>query len=98
MKETAPYYGLQAWKKLRKQYAQSVGGLCELCKAEGFITAGEFVHHRQFINPSNVTDPAVFLNTDNLMLVCRRHHDILHGKHPKRYKLDDLGRVVITGD
>ena len=98
MKETAPYYGLQAWKKLRNQYVKKVGGLCEICKAQGIIKAGEFVHHRKFIDPSNVTDPAVFLNEENLMLVCRYHHDQLHNKNPKRYKLDDLGRVIFNQD
>ena len=33
------------WKLLRAQVFRRAGGLCELCKAEGFITPGVDVHH-----------------------------------------------------
>ena len=33
------------WKMLRAEVFRRAGGLCEMCKAEGFITPGVDVHH-----------------------------------------------------
>lgn len=74
---------------------RSVGGLCERCLKKGLIVPGEIVHHKIHITPDNVNDPAVTLNPDNLELLCRDCHAEEHTDRRKRYKLDDLGRVII---
>ena len=33
------------WKMLRAEVFRRANGLCEMCKAEGFITPGVDVHH-----------------------------------------------------
>ena len=100
MKEYAKgFYKSKAWKECRAAYAKSVGGLCEVCLQSGVYRAGEIVHHKEHINPDNISDPQIILDWNNLQLVCRDCHAALHPKgRGRRYKLDDLGRVILTGD
>lgn len=94
MKEFASgFYASEAWKKTRKAYAASVGGLCERCLAKGEIRAGEIVHHKTWLTPENVADPRVTLDWSNLQLVCRDCHAQIHSGRAKRWKVDELGRV-----
>jgi 5-methylcytosine-specific restriction endonuclease McrA len=74
---------------------RSVGGLCERCLKKGLIVPGEIVHHKVYISPDNINDPAITLNPDNLELLCRDCHAEEHMDRRKRYKLDNLGRVII---
>lgn len=90
------FYKSKAWQKCREAYAKSRRGLCELCLAEGQYTPGVIVHHKTAISPDNITDPQILLDWSNLQLVCRRHHAELHSnKEGLRYKVDDLGRVIL---
>lgn len=90
------FYKSKAWKETRAAYARSVGGLCEVCLGKGLYRAGVIVHHREHINPENITDPRVLLAWHNLQLVCRDCHAALH-KPERRYRVDDLGRVSAEG-
>ena len=44
-KETG-FYNSQAWKDTRRNYKQSVGGLCERCLKKGLYNPAEVVHHK----------------------------------------------------
>ena len=92
---SAPFYNSRAWKDCRKAYRKSRRGLCERCLAKGIYKPGEIVHHRTELTPENVYDPAVALSFDNLELLCRDCHAEVHQKHVRRYRLDELGRVII---
>lgn len=97
MKEYAKqFYSSKAWQKCRASYKKSVGGLCERCLAKGLIVPGEIVHHKIYIDPDNITDPEVLMSFDNLELLCRDCHAREHIARKRRYKLDELGRVLIT--
>ena len=90
------FYKSKAWKDCRAAYAKSVGGLCEVCLAEGRYVAGEIVHHKTHINPDNISDVRVILDWNNLQLVCRDCHARLHSnKEGQRYKIDEMGRVIL---
>lgn len=90
------FYHSGAWKACRKAYASSVGGLCERCYAKGIIKAGVIVHHKQYINPNNISNPNILLSFDNLELLCRDCHAAEHTKEKnKRYTIDDCGRVIV---
>ena len=92
------FYNSGAWKTCREAYKKKVGGLCEECLKNGQITPAEEIHHRIPLTPDNVGDPSISLNFDNLVALCREHHRAAHSKHngePKRYIVDDLGRVKI---
>ena len=97
MKEYAKgFYSSKAWQHCRASYKKSVGGLCERCLAKGLIVPGEIVHHKVYIDPDNITDPEILMSFDNLELLCRDCHAQEHIARKRRYKLDELGRVLIT--
>ena len=93
------FYKSNAWARCRASYIaerQSIdGGLCERChQALGYI-----VHHKVAITPSNINDPDVTLNHDNLEYVCKACHDEVHGycgnqKEKPRCEFDENGNPV----
>lgn len=91
------FYNTQQWKRVREQYKKSVGGLCEICWANGLVVPGEFVHHKIHLNDDNVNDPNVSLAFSNLQLVCRDCHAMLHkdNKTNGRYRILDDGTLII---
>ena len=94
--ERKRFYKSQAWKKTAAAYARSQNYLCEICKDQGLLTPGEFVHHKVHLNEINFSDPNVSLSWDNLQLVCRKHHAELHRKNVKRYSIDETGHVYTS--
>lgn len=88
------FYSSKAWQDCRNGYAKSVGGLCEICLAKGIYKPGEIVHHKIHITPENINRPEIVLSWDNLQLVCRDCHSIIHDRKQRRYKIDDAGRVI----
>ena len=88
------FYNSPAWKHTRKAYTKYQRGLCERCLAKGLFKPGELVHHKQPLTPENISDPGVALSFDNLQLLCRDCHAVIH-KPDKRYKIDELGRITI---
>ena len=89
------FYKSQAWKQIRDVAMKRDGYLCVDCAAEGRTTAAEEVHHITELTPENIHDPAVSLNLDNLVSLCRECHRARHGARQRRYKIDELGRVTI---
>ena len=95
MKEYAEaFYKSQAWKRTSAAYRKSVGGLCEVCYANGIIKAGEIVHHKVHISPENIHDTSITLSWDNLQLVCRDCHAKVHEQRKRRFDVDEYGRVI----
>lgn len=90
-----PFYSSYAWKKTRKAYAKSVGGLCEKCWGRGIITPGTSVHHIIPLTPENITDPNITLSFSNLMFLCDECHYSEEGrKIERRYTIDSSGKVI----
>lgn len=89
-------YKSKAWQRCRDQYAKSKRGLCERCLTRGIYKPGEIVHHKVHLTPENIDDTSVTLNPDNLELLCRDCHALAH-KPTKRFKVDELGRVIPIG-
>lgn len=92
------FYKGKAWQKTREAYWQYRQGLCEICLSKGIIKPCEIVHHKIELTPDNITDPTIALSFDNLQAVCRDCHADLHNKSLRRYKIDELGRVIIKPD
>ena len=94
------FYGSPEWKTTRELYRKTVGGLCEICEANGLIVPGEIVHHKVHLNKFNIDDPKITLDFSNLMLVCRDCHARLHSSDPdsatgRRYIIGEDGSVII---
>ena len=96
MKEYAErFYKSKSWQKTRAAYVKMRGGLCERCLKEGRISAGVIVHHKIYLTPENIRHPEITLNFENLELLCREHHQQEHDGRQRRYKVDELGRVIV---
>ena len=89
------FYKSKAWQNTRNAYWSYRHGLCEICLSKGRYKPCEIVHHKIQITPENINDPTITLNWDNLQCVCRDCHAMIHEKRKKRFKVDDLGRVII---
>ena len=94
------FYQSMAWKETRRNYKQSVGGLCERCLAKGIITPAEIVHHKVPLTADNISDLSISLSWDNLQALCRQchaevHEEMYRARSKRRYTIDKSGRVVI---
>ena len=96
MKETAAFYGTEAWKRCRRAYKKYRGGLCERCLAKGLYEPGTIVHHKIYMTPETMNNPRVALDFDNLELLCRACHAEEHEPRKRRYKVDELGNVIVN--
>lgn len=91
------FYSSGAWKAIREDAKKRDHYLCVDCLREGRIRAAEEVHHIVPLTPFNVTDPSVALNLNNLKSLCRECHAKYSPRRmPKRYKVDEFGRVEIN--
>lgn len=90
------FYKSQAWKRCREAYIKSQGRLCERCLKAGRISPAEVVHHKVYISPANINNPAITLNWKNLEALCWACHEQEHKGRAKRYMVDQMGRVTGT--
>ncbi len=92
------FYRSRIWERCRKEYAKSVGGLCERCLAKGLIVPGAIVHHKIHLNQDNYKSPEIALNFENLELLCMTCHRQEHMSEnlKNRYTIDDNGNVIIN--
>lgn len=91
----AEFYKSGAWVACRAAYIKA-HPLCEDCLAQGRYSPAEIVHHITELTPENINDPKITLSFSNLRAVCRECHAAAHGARQRRYKLDELGRVIAT--
>lgn len=87
-------YKSSTWQRCREQKYRQAKGLCERCLSKGLYKPGEIVHHKIELTPNNIHDPDITLNIQNLQLLCRDCHAVVH-KPEKRFKVDELGRVIV---
>lgn len=95
----AAFYNSKAWRNMREVIMGRDARLCQDCLQKGIYTPAEEVHHITPLTPENIGDPAVSLNADNLISLCKECHKARHNPEkqmPKRYEVDELGRVRIS--
>ena len=89
------FYRSTAWRKTRAYIFNKQHGVCERC--HGRYGPGEIVHHKTYLTPHNIHNPAITLGEDNLELLCRTCHALEHeGQLPtdKRLMFDKEGNLV----
>lgn len=93
------FYNSKAWKVCRAAYLAS-HSLCERCLKKGEIAPAEIVHHVIHLNKSNVHDPSITLNPDNLEALCMTCHNQEHfaEQTPRRWSFDEYGEFEMRGD
>lgn len=79
--ERRKVYQSTRWRKLR-ELKITQQPLCEMCLAEGKITIAEDVHHIQsFMSTDDkVLRQALAYDYENLMSICKMHHQMIHNK------------------
>lgn len=72
------FYNSKAWQEVRQAYIETKFGICERCGSPN----SKQVHHKIYLNETNINDPQVSLNPDNFELLC----DICHqNEHFEKY-------------
>ena len=69
-KRAMRFYKSKEWLKCRESYISKVFGICEHCGGAGYI-----VDHIIELNASNIDDPEITLNHDNLQYLCLPCHN-----------------------
>lgn len=80
-------YKSKAWKKCRESYIASVFGLCERCN-DG--TPGKIVHHKIWLDKSNINDHSISLNHEHLEYLCQLCHNREHHGNGEDVTRDDV--------
>ena len=90
------FYASDAWKSTRDAYLSSVGGLCERCSTNNDPIVAKIAHHKEYLTPENINDPAITLAWPNLEALCQDCHNKEHhgGESVTRYYFDDEGNVI----
>jgi len=93
------FYNSAKWRQVAADYKKSVHGLCERCKKKGLYVPAKIVHHKIHLNESNVNNPSVTYNFDNLEALCLGCHNAIHMSNGKRYTFDKAtGEMFIKSD
>ncbi len=89
------FYQSTAWRKTRQYIFTKEHGVCQRC--HGANGPGAIVHHKTYLTPANIHNPAITLGEDNLELLCRVCHALEHeGELPTDRSLmfDEEGNLV----
>jgi thymidine kinase len=89
------FYHSRSWTRCRKVFMEVKHWTCERCGCKAVI-----VHHKKHISPTNITDPDITLNWDNLMAVCHKCHEFYHGDGngvPEGYAFNEEGELIRRG-
>ena len=89
------FYKSKAWQRCRENIMKRDAYLCVDCFKKNKLTPAEEVHHITELTADNINNPAITLNPDNLVSLCRECHKARHGARQHRYKIDERGRVTI---
>lgn len=69
------FYNSKQWQDCRRSYISTVHGLCEHCLENDKHIPGYIVDHIIEINPSNINNPEITLNHENLQYLCLACHN-----------------------
>lgn len=87
------FYQSKSWKEIRNYVFHQVDfGLCRRCGEPG-----EIVHHKVYLTPQNINNPAISLNIDNLEALCRTCHALEHegeSATDKGLMFDNQGNLI----
>lgn len=74
-------YNTQMWRNFRNALIAERGSRCELCGRVITNDADLVAHHVIELTPENINDMKVALNPDNIKIICRDCHDIVHHRY-----------------
>lgn len=103
------FYNSKAWNNVRKAVWLKQNLLCARCNKPVYVDGISkylpkekrrigIVHHKIFLNNSNIDDKNITLNIDNLEGVCKECHENIHHQNDiirKDLMFDEEGNVVL---
>lgn len=88
------FYSSKQWQKARQAYIATKFGICERC---GKPNARQ-VHHKVWLNETNINDPEIALNFKNFELLCDVCHQLEHNEKTSPIvaglKFDENGQLI----
>lgn len=73
------FYNSKRWKDAQRIYKQMKFGICERCGKPN----GTIVHHKIYLDETNINNPDIALNFKNFELLCQDCHN---HEHQSTYK------------
>lgn len=106
------FYNSKAWKQVRKNVWLKQSCLCAICGKPCYVDGISpyiekqyrrtgIVHHKIFLDNSNVYDNAIALDESNLIGVCKECHELEHHvdiSTRKEVMFDEFGNLVKRED
>lgn len=87
------FYNSTAWRRLSKTFLLSKNYICERCGLPADIA-----HHKQYLNPANISNPEISMNPVNLESLCLECHNKEHfssgGAIAAGYAFDGNGELI----
>ena len=86
------FYKSKAWQRTQAAFMSSKHGICERCGEPARI-----VHHKEYITPENINDPALTLDWGNLEALCQTCHTREHfvtGATAPGLRFDNNGNLI----
>ena len=102
------FYHSKAWEDVRKTIWLKQNLLCNRCHRPVYVDGISdyipkekrligIVHHKEYLNESNISDMNITLNPDNLEGLCKDCHEKEHARGQgirKGYRFDENGNLV----
>lgn len=73
--DNTAFYNSRSWRRVSAAYMSSQAYICERCGKPATIC-----HHKTYLNGTNVNDPTISLNFNNLEALCLDCHNAEHGQ------------------
>lgn len=78
------FYNSRWWRRTRKEVLIEYKYECQDCKAEGYYTKADTVHHEQYVRRHPrlaLSKTYMFQDKEykNLIPLCHNHHELRHG-------------------
>lgn len=83
------FYNSKKWRRVSAAYLSSKHYLCERCGKPAQIC-----HHKKWLNESNVNNPEIALNFENLEALCIDCHNAEHGLRHDVAVFNSAGELV----
>ncbi|HHX60655.1 MAG TPA: HNH endonuclease [Epulopiscium sp.] len=85
------FYSSPAWRKTRREVLEGYKSECQHCKAKGYYTRANTVHHVQYVRRHPrlaLSKTYAFKGIEyiNLIPLCEECHKVTHGRDRKRAK------------
>ena len=93
------FYNSKKWQKARMMKISSEHGICERC-GKAFNSRNLIVHHKVYLNETNIHDENISLNQENLECVCWTCHNREHNTKERErvINFDEDGNIIFVRD